>query len=1294
MKKITFTLIYLLLLVLPALSNSNPGYYYFKQISVKDGLPSSVTSIYDDNNGLVWIGTTYGTYRFDGEKLKKYPQPGTTPHSTYINDIQGDCQGNVWVFTPEGISCYNPAKDAFETVLNNGNPIYAHTLMADEDRIIFPITDTLLVCRNQQIETYIPLKNLERKTLIHKIDNYNNTHYIGLSAGQLMLIDKMTGEIKAEPTKSQTNFYDFFIDSRSRLWLTQYGKGVRCYTIEGELIDTFNTTNSSLSNNVVLDIEERNGQIWLATDGGGINIIHPETRHITIISSEANHNFPANSVVSLQNGENNMWMGMVREGVLGVKENFITTYTKAPKNNPAGLSEKCPTFLYEDTDGIVWICTDGEGINSFNPATEQFTHYPATFGDKIVSICQYSETEFLASNYTKGFYLFNKKTGTKRKFIVVDEETDERVGRSGPTNLYVNSDGEIEFHGGYYYRYARNTGKFTQIYPPAGSFGGSWVYIGSYNSNPYFHNQANIFFHHRETNTYKAVIKPQERNILSAYVNANGMLWIASREGLSTIDLRTNQQTAIKLPDDNDIVTSLIMDKQGIMWMGTPGALYAYFPNEKRFAIYSESDGVMPNDFLPKPVLVTHDDNIYMGGAIGLVRVNKSLNQQYKVASPKLSLLEVELNGMSILPDRSHEVPYLKTPYNFTSLMVRSKLDGADIFRKRIYRYQIEGLNADFIQSSRPHLTIQTLPPGQYTIKAQCTQADGLWSPPFNLLRLTVQPPWWQRTWFLLFMSAVALSVVYYALRRREAHMQQRLKERERQIYKEKVQALININHELRTPLTLLYTPLKQLMQSPQIPYVIRLRLQNAFKQARQMRNTINMILNMRKMEVGQNTMNLAPVSFNNWLRGIIDDFRNEFEARNIRLLFHPDEQIENISLDAGQCEIIVSNLLMNAYKFSYTYSTVHVTTRLVDNGSFVYIEVRDEGIGIANENIDELFTRFQRGNHNIQGTGIGLSYAKQLVEMHGGKIGATNNEEKGATFFFTLPYQQEEAQVTMPAKPYLNEMLPTSTLLTTEATPDEAQFHSVIIVEDDPDLRDYLAESLQPLFNTVYKAQDGMEAIPTIVSHFPQLVISDIIMPRMNGFELCRKIKQNPDLSYIPVMLLTSQVEDSQTESGYKSGADAYIPKPFDMDLLILQIRNILNSRNIVKQHYNAAGTGQEASKPKPESPQDEQFAIQLNKIIVEHLADTSLDVNMVARLMRMGRASLYNKMKAVIGIGVSEYITQKRIQRAAQLLTETEMSIREVSEATGFLHQRNFSTLFKGVMGESPSEFRKNRT
>ena len=408
-------------------------------------------------------------------------------------------------------------------------------------------------------------------------------------------------------------------------------------------------------------------------------------------------------------------------------------------------------------------------------------------------------------------------------------------------------------------------------------------------------------------------------------------------------------------------------------------------------------------------------------------------------------------------------------------------------------------------------------------------------------------------------------------------------------------------------------------------------------------------------------------------------------------LIFAPDTAIDSMYFDHSQCEIIINNLLTNAYKFSEENSTVTVSTYLEGNGSRIRITVKDEGTGLQKEDIANLFTRFYQGKHSLQGSGIGLSYAKQLVEMHGGIIGAQNNETKGATFFFTLPYRQEAADIQSTPQTYLNDALHLSADIDRKQPQQDSieKFHSILIVEDDRDLCNYLICNLQVLFEEVYEAHDGMEALPILTSRRPQIVLSDIKMPRMNGFELCRYIKQKPDLNYMPVILLTSCVDDTSMEEGYKMGAEAYITKPFDMDMLFIQIQNIMHNHNFMKNHY--ATIDIPIQKQENLNYINEQLMIQFNRIINENISNVNMDVNFIAQQMGMSRASLYNKTKGMMDMGISEYIIKCRLEYARKLLDTTTLSIGEVAEQTGFKHSRNFSTVFKNIVGMSPSDYRK---
>lgn len=1274
--------------------NANP-YYYFKQIATQHGLPSTVNTLFDDNRGTLWIGTNYGIYSFDGEELSVIP--GFTENTKLkVHHIQGDTQNQIWIFSDQGVFRYNLINKKLSPITHSGKPLNSSCIYTDKEKNILPIPDSLILFDiTTQKKSILPLYGNSPSLHLTKLKHIHDNRYLALTTHhQLVELDISTGNVQLLTFPHNQKIINFYIDSFGRLWISNYGQGVACYNLDYHLIKYFDLNNSDLSHTVILDIEERNGDIWLATDGGGINIIDHSLCQITTITTNQHNNFPANSVNCLHNSKHNMWIGMIREGVLGVRENFITTYTSSfNENKQEGLTNKCILCIHEDENGMLWIGTDGGGIHSYSPDKENIVNYPETYGDKVVSICPYSENELLISCFTKGIFLFNKQTGKCKPFIIHTDTINQQLVQNGyPINIFRNLNGKIEFHGVLKYRYDSSQKKFSSIHLLNEDFNNSWIFCGNYNNKSFFHNQKMIFYHDPMTDSYVRVSNIQRNElILAAAVDSKGTLWISRRSGISFFDLKTQTTNTLNLPNPLDIITALIPDNQGQIWLGSIGKLYSYSTHNNKFIIYSKTDGVGPNDFLAKAVLKARNENIYMGGSMGLVRVNPSLQQNRDAHLPEILLRDLILNGKDAIPEHKGKIPSIEVPHQFNSLIIKVKLKNGDIFRQYPYRFYIKGLHSSFYQTNQPEYVIHSLPSGCYTIMAQCLLSDGTWTSEFSIIQLNVQTPWWLNTWFIFCIIGSLILLSIWFIYRRDEILKRKMHEKEKEIYKEKVQALININHELRTPLTLLYSPLKQVLQSKQLPLELRTKLLGVYKQVRQMRNIINMILNIRQMEVGQHKLNLTPLHFNDWLKTILEDFKNEFTLRSVTLSFCPDSTIEYVSFDSAQCEIIINNLLMNAYKFSNNHTEVSVFTKLSIDKQFITIEIQDQGIGIQEDLEELLFESFQQGDHTIHGTGIGLAYAKQLVEMHGGKIGVYNNTTKGATFYFTLPYTQEQHRISCPAKAYMNEMIPIQEDIPKIEQDNDNLFHSVLIVEDDPDLCEYLAINLQGLFHTVYCAQNGMEALPIISSRFPQLVISDVIMPRMNGFELCQRIKQNETLNYIPVILLTSKVEDEYAEQGYAIGANAWIPKPFDLDMLMIQIQNILLNQNTIRKHYIHKSPTDISLIDDDPNPLNEQFVLKLNHIVQENMDNCDLNVNLIANKMGMSRASLYNKMKEIVGIGVNEYVTQLRIQQACTLLTTTDKVIREIAENTGFSHPRNFSASFKNTIGETPTEYRK---
>ena len=522
------------------------------------------------------------------------------------------------------------------------------------------------------------------------------------------------------------------------------------------------------------------------------------------------------------------------------------------------------------------------------------------------------------------------------------------------------------------------------------------------------------------------------------------------------------------------------------------------------------------------------------------------------------------------------------------------------------------------------------------------------------------------------------------------------MKEHEQQVYEEKVRFLINISHELRTPLTLIHAPLKQLMDKLTADNENYPLIQSICKQSERMKNILNTVLNVRKMEVGQSTLHIQSIQLDEWAEQLISDFKPEASVRGITLVYQPEPEIQTLCFDKEKCTTILTNLLINALKYTPDESTISISTRLSEDKR-VRISISDQGPGLKDVDTNNLFVRFYQGNNSRPGTGIGLSYSKILVEQHGGNIGAYDNKNfgsPGATFWFELPLNTEPGNITLHPQEYLNTLLaPTQE---TESIPEQqeenktAQSHTLLIVDDNKDLTDYLATALKDRFKTIWVAADGEEALRLCREKRPHIVVSDIQMPHMNGYELCKQIKEDLEISHIPVILLTARNDEESQLYGYKNGADAYVTKPFEVSMLYAIICSQLHNRERMRTRYTDIGP-----LPPPEegtfSSADEEFLNRLNQIITEHLDNEQLGIPFICDKIGISRASLYNKLKALTDMGANDYITQIRMERAIWLILHTELSVNDIADKTGFSTARYFSTVFKQHTGCSPTQYRE---
>ena len=1275
--------------------------YYFRQISLEQGLSQSrVQCIYRDHLGVIWIGTKWGLNSYDQSELKSYfhdrEQPNSLPDN-FIRFITEDRLGDLYVSTNKGIAIYNKAENQFQPLKYNGKPFNAWSYLQIGDNFLFGGEETLYQYNltDKSITTIFPDIDGDKLKCINRIFQWSPDMLITSSKKDgLWMYDLIKKKMYRCPFVKEREINTIFVDSQNRLWVSFYGKGIACYSKEGKRLFSLSTKNSGLNNDIIFDFLEKDNQLWIATDGGGINILDFQTMkfsHLKHISDDE-QSLPNNSIYRLYKDQmDNIWIGSIHGGLFAIKKVFIKTYKDVPLNNPNGVSERTVVSIFEDKDTLLWIGTDGGGINSFDQKTNTFHHYPTTYGEKVTSITDFSENELLLSCFNKGVFTFNKRTAQMQPFPIINDSISKREFSSGDlVNLYATKD-NIYILGAKVYIYNKHTRQTSILYAPQIDIQRQIAMQAIYSDDThlYLMGTNNLFKLNFKTNELSSLVNMKEGDdFTSACRDDKGNFWIGSNFGLLFYNKQTGKTEKIHTNLFNS-VSSLAYDKKGKVWIGAQNMFFAYIINEKRFVILDESDGVPSNELIFTPIPALRTPNLYMGGTMGLVRINTDIIFESN-SSPILKLLEVKLNGKSTLKQVNNNC--ISIPWNHSSFNIKVIADEKNSFRKHLFRYVITGKDKMVIESYLQTLELGTLASGEYTISVSCDSSNGEWSQPTEILTIIVSPPWWKSTWFIilciLFAFLVAGVVFFSLIRKKENRLKREMREHEKKIYEEKIRFLINISHELRTPLTLIYASLKRILNKEVKQDELPEYLQGAFKQANQMKDIINIVLDARKMEVGQEVLHISSHPLHKWIQEVAETFQTASKAKEIEITYDFDDSIQSIAYDDTKCKVVLSNLIMNALKYSPNQTRIVIKT--IRTNESIQIHVQDQGIGLDNVDIKKLFTRFYQGKHNEGGSGIGLSYAKMLIDLHGGRMGAFNNKDRGATFFYEIPANLQEQEVSCPQHSYLNELL---------SSPEEEekiesgsfslQGYSLLIVEDKQDLREFLKNALKDKFKKIYQAENGLVALEVIKQQQPDIIVSDVMMPQMNGYQLCKEIKENLNISHIPVILLTARADSESQMLGYKLGADAYLPKPFEMEMLLSVIQNQMRNREYIKSRYRGNQfilSPQEATF----SNADEQFMIKLNEMIDQNLSQPDLDVKFLTAQMAMSRTSLYNKVKELTGMGANDYINRRRIDKAIILLTQSDMSITEISEQVGFTYQRYFSTLFKEMKGMTPSQFR----
>lgn len=1280
---------------------SHSPYYYYKQLGIKEGLSQSkVQCVLNDHRGYLWIGTESGLNCYDRDHLKQYlhqPDDERTLPSNDITFIAEDSLCNLWVATMSGICLYDRNNDNFKTLSNDGKPIYVASYLLVEGGIMLGGSGAIYkyVYATNRLEPLYYAQDPAYYTPFWEMIRYDDVNILLNSRWHgIYSFNTVTCELKKIESFTEENYTSIYLDSFNRLWVSVYGSGLYCYQ-EDKLLKHFTSSNSPLTYDVIHDIVERDKKLWVATDGGGINIISLDDFSFTNIKQRQDdvHSFPANTIYRLyMDPTNNMWAGSIRRGLIGIKNVYACSYQNVPFGNLYGLSNQTINSFYQDDDGIVWVGTDGGGINRFDPLSGTFKHYPSTKYEKVVSIVEYTPHELLFFSFNKGLFIFHKQTGQIRPFVLIDKEMNNQTCINGySVNIKRISKTKILFSAQHIFIYDIITHKFDIVATMGKDYERhSPLIIDTLGTKTYFSDLKNVCEYDSSEGTFRTIYQGQYI-INDVSMDQNGIFWLACTEGLVRYDPRLGKCELIKTSLFQD-ATSVVADNQHRIWIGTRRHLFVYFSQNHNFATLDEVDGVLPNEYIFHATLLAKNGDVFVGGTTGMTVVNSDVHFDTD-ANYTIELLDVLLNGLpvSLSEKRNETAETIQVPWNFSSLQLKVLLNEGDVFRKNFFRFNIGGLEQELTSSNSNSLVINYLPIGEYTISASYYTRSGGWSTKQPIIHVLVTPPWWRTGWFYMvlymLLGLMVYVLVYYFYSKKKAKQKREIIRLKNKMYEEKINFLTNISHELRTPLTLICAPLKRIINQESDRKDVDKLLLPIYKQAYQMKSIIDMVLDVRKLEEGNDMLHILPHSLNEWVRDVGERFVGEYNMKGIKLVYELDEQIKDVPFDKNKCEFVLSNFLMNALKFSESNTTTTLITTLSDEKDWVRVSVRDEGMGLNMVDMDSLFSNFYQGIHEKGGSGIGLSYSKSLITHHKGKIGAMNAAGKGAVFYFELPlFTDAHGQL----EPESGEVL--TKVECNELDSEDYNFlkkYSVMIVEDTPELRNYLKETLNNYFVHVYVAKDGKDGLEQIKDRLPDIIISDVMMPRMNGFELCREVKTNLDISHIPFILLTAYHNTQNMYTGYKTGADTFLPKPFEIDVLLALIHNQLRQREQIRTRYkdDKLLTHKELSF----SNADETFLLKLNTLIAENMNNPDLDVAFLATNMCISRSLLFNKVKAITGMGIVDYVNKQRIEKSIVLLTTTTMNITEISEVVGFSSLRYFSKVFKSIKGEIPSAYRK---
>ena len=1278
----------------------------FKTLGMSDGLRSnSVTSLLADSRGYLWIGTTQGLNRYDGYEVKSRFPESNNQHlselfSKSVSSMQEDADGRIWIQCGSGSYYIYDTRTAHFSA--NATQLLHSVGIACGDNYKIKIGSNGLwwVITNGRIWRYnsrtAELKSWKWHksvpgTLADVVAEMSDGLYISIG-NHVWHFDSRSGEIQHEALPQEMvnpqAEIGLLADADGTLWAYSTREDYICRYIVGgrcvkEMLKLPSTVGVSQNNAIRHMIDDNRGNIWIATDHRGLFVYNKKSGIIKGIQHQRDQllSLASDNATCLEvDGEGTIWVGHLKAGI---------SYTSEFHHIMQSHARQCGDILAVayDTYGNLWMGTDGDGV--YVQKTDGSIVKTALPNITVMDLLSDGQGGMWVGTYNQGLcHLLNTRQweryctddGTFPTAEVWTLASDNQgniwtsapigktiifnVAQKRPT-VVTTSDGD-DIHGNNLHYDGMGTMYIASVY-------GLWSYQLNSGENT-------VSFGNR-----KGTQQWLDQMVTDVAIDhKKGMMLLTHPNGVTVYDVQRDSLRFITRSSDE--VKGLALDHNGTYWLCTTSGNIVGM-QFKRWSggielvnrSFSPSAGMSQFYFNGDAMTCSPQGEILLGGTEGYMTINPRRLMAAKHQVPSLIISEIAV-GDSLLNEK---VSMVNLRYDAANLYIKYFAGSLEGVQRMRYAYRLVGQMSDWVTTDRNYVSFNALPPGNYTLQLCVCLEDGTMSAPREL-NICVAPPFYRtRTMYIVYIL-VAIALVYLLWLWQHKRHQERIRhqrqlmehQKAEQITEMKLQFFTNISHDLRTPLTLIISPIEQIVkkiEEGKAPENLLVQLRNIHKNAQVLLNEVSALLDFRRLDAGGETLNSQSGDIIEHLSSILMSFVDYALERDIHLGFERDIDSFIMNYDREKINKVVYNLFSNALKFTPAGGSVTMSFRKLPDR--VVIAVADTGKGVPDSDKPNIFQRFYQSSSNDSsqtGSGIGLHIASSYVRLHHGTISVSDNSPVGSIFTVTLPLMgQKDTATSVPA-----------------AAADGQSLKSVLVVDDNQDMLSFVSSCMSEEYQ-VHTAVDGASALDVLQREQIDLIISDVMMPGIDGFELCRRVKSDISLSHIPIILLTARTTDVSRIEGLQLGADDYITKPFNIEVLRLRVKKFIdweqNNHQQFRQKMNIEPSEITIT------PLDEQFIKKAIDLVEENISDSDFSVEALASELAMARSTLYKKFMAITGLGPAEFIRTIRIKRGRALLETSQMQITEIAYAVGFTTVKSFTMNFKAEYGITPSEFRQ---